>query len=194
MRLLLIAAAILSASPAWGSLLTLYPDNLAPVAANVLSGNGQTLGWGVQVANDGSGWLVIDSVSLAGDPAPVGTVSDFTDLLSVWVNNNSYAFAPNETYTLDWSPGTAGFAEFAFPSSPFGFSGPTVGVQVDYDVFDDNPFTGSPTTDIGGSQMLYVTLNESDPPASTAPEPASGIVVAATLVCVGLFRGRDPAR
>src|ERR1035438_9582571 len=116
MRFLLRALIILAVPAACaGPIFTLYTNNTGPVAGNLLAGNGRKLGWGVQVANDNSGWLVIDSVSLAGDPAPF-LVTSFRDLLSTWVSNNNYAFAPNQVYTLNWSAGTAGLAEFAFPS------------------------------------------------------------------------------
>jgi hypothetical protein len=102
------------------------------------------------------------------------------------VGNNNYAFAPNETYMLNWSAGTAGFAEFTFPASTFGFSGPTVTVQINYDVFDDNPFTGNPTTDAPGTTTLDVTLNEASPEPGTLSTLAAGAVLLA-----GLFSRRS---
>ena len=186
MRFLLRALIILAVPAACaGPIFTLYPNNTGPVAGNLLAGNGRTLGWGVQVANDNSGWLVIDSVSLAGDPAPF-LVTSFRDLLSTWVSNNNYAFAPNQVYTLNWSAGTAGLAEFAFPSSAFGFTGPTVSVQINYDLFDVNPFSGNPTLDVPASAQVSVALNEADPPSSGTPEPATGLLVAVAVAWGGL--------
>jgi hypothetical protein len=193
MKFLLIALILLSIPAAWGEpVFTLYPNNTGPVAGNLLAGNGQTLGWGVQVVNDGTGWLLIGSVALAGAPAPFSTGS-FSDLLSTWVGNNSYVFAPNETYKLDWAAGSAGLAEFLFPASGFGFSGPTVGVQITYEVFDANPFTDIFNTDVPGSTTVSVSLSESDPPSTGSPEPATGFLVAGVLAWVGWRKRCLPA-
>jgi hypothetical protein len=179
-----------AAAMAWAEpVFTVYPVNGPMVLNNALAGNGQTLGWGVTVENDGAGWLVFTSVQLAGDPSPVGSAANFTDLLSLWVLNNNYAVAPNETFHLNWAPGTAGLAEFQFPSSPFGFAGPVLPIAINYDVFDANPFTSPYTTDDAANPFyVNVALAVSEPPLGSVPEPGTAALVPGALAIGWLIR------
>lgn len=172
--------------------ITLYPGNTGPVGGNLLAGNGVTLGWGVTIQNDNSGYLVIDSVQI-GDPSPVGLTSDFTDLLSTWVGNNSYALTPGGSLHLDWILGAQGLGEFSFPSSSFGFSGPLVPMTISYDVFDANPFYDAYTSDVPGSLELDVNLAVTAPPLTAIPEPETCSLVALGLI-LGWLASRRPRR
>jgi hypothetical protein len=185
-----------SSVAAWaGPVITLSPFNGPAVADNGLAGNGQTLGWGLTVQNDDAGWLVFDSVQLAGDPFPVGSSAGFTDLLSLWVSDNAYAVAPNETFHLDWVLGTSGLAEFDFPSSPFGFAGPVVPIAINFDIFDANPFTDSYTSDVAADPVyVNVALAVSEPVSQSAPEPGTvALVLGASVVgwCIRGWRGQQ---
>ncbi len=169
-RLAAIAAAMGSA--AWaGPVLTLYPNNGAPVAGNVLSGNNQTVGWGMLLTWDGSyqsdttDWIVPTAVQLLTDPSPVGTAADFTDLLGPWFfNYGPSGIAPGGSLNLTWSQGTTGFAEFAFPASSFPLTSPTLTIEMDYDVYDNDPAGG-------GNWLASAALDTTAQFQVTAPSP-----------------------
>lgn len=173
----LLAAVYATAAP----ILTVLPGGS-------LSGNGETKGWGVRIQNDASGWLLVSSVQLAASPAPVGTLANFADLLSPWVSANSRAIAPNELFQLNWQLNTQGLGEFTFPSSPFGYAGPTVPIVVTFDTFDDDPFVSGNYL-ASGELRATVDLSVSDPGAGAPiPEPATVLLFATGVALIALRR------
>jgi hypothetical protein len=169
---------------------SLYPNNdLVPPSPPVFAGNGNTVGIGFSLQNDAAGYMVISSVFLNTDPSPTGTAAQWTDLLSTYVSNNSFALAPSTTFAQTWVANTSGLGEFAFNSSPVAFTGPLVTVTLQYDLFDADPFAGA-ANQIGFGLTLDtpVQFNESAPLTAPVPEPATLGICALSLMVLAAAR------
>lgn len=179
---LCLALAIGTATTASAATITVSLD-----PTNTLSGNNTIAGWGADITNNTSMWVLFNSVQNSGVLAPFAS-SDFTDLLSPWVFSNAYALAPNATLNLPFIAGVQGLAQFSFPTSLFGFTGPSVNLELDTELFDVNPFTSVPSVDLPQAPLFFpVQYNESAPIVAAAggvPEPATTGVVAASLIAL----------
>ena len=191
---LLSLAALATLLPASAGPLSLTLD---PVNGQVSGPAGTNIGWGFTLNGDATNWLVVTSVQISGDPFPVGTAANFTDLLSNWMGD---ALAPGATLTQSWAGGL-GLAQFAIPgtSSTNDVSG-IFNILVDYDLYAADPFTalGDPGyVDPGPlgprqfSNSAQITVSAPDT-GNVAPEPGTWLlfVTALPLIVVGRRRTR----
>ena len=174
------------------ALTTLLPSFAGTLDLNPLNGQvaGQadtTVGWGFTINGDLTDWLVVTAVQLGGDPFPVGTAANFTDLLSVWVGNNSYAIAPGASLTQGYAGGL-GLAEFAIPGSnnPGDTSG-VIMLKLEYDLYDADPFVDGAANYVGSHEASAAAQIDVIA-ASTAPEPGSWVLMAAALPLIAIGR------
>ncbi|MBY0507098.1 MAG: PEP-CTERM sorting domain-containing protein [Bryobacteraceae bacterium] len=182
MNLLRISALYLLSAAALPALtISLAPSN------GILSGTpGSTVSWGFSLTGDVADWLVITSVQ--SNP----TDTNFTDVLSVFVNNNSYALAPN--LLIPWThlstpnlAATAGaLANYSIPNGAAPGSIILGEILVTYDRYDANPFINGNFLSAGEFARLPYTINVTAPVA--IPEP--GTLWLTGLVSASVWRQR----
>ncbi len=192
--LLLSIAALATLLPAAAGPLSLTLD---PVNGQVSGPAGTNVGWGFTLNGDTTDWLVVTAVHLGGDPFPVGSFANFTDLLSTWVGSN-VPLAPGGTLTQSWAGGL-GLAQFAIPGVSSTNDVGAFNILVDYDLYDSNPFTDPNANYIDPgllgprqfSNTAQITVTAPDA-GSGAPEPGTWVLflTAAPLIVLGRRRTR----
>jgi len=186
MHLLRTALLFLSSAAASSALtITLSP------ADGLLSGiPGSTLSWGFSITGDTNNWFVVTSVQSS-------TVL-VLDVLSVFVNDNSYALPPGlaTPWTQSFTPNlaaTAGaLARYTIPPTARPGNAISGDFLVTYDLYEANPFVGGNFVSSGEFARLPFTVRVTAPGAAV-PEPASlWLSASAGLLLFHLRRGRKP--
>jgi hypothetical protein len=158
---------------------------LDPADGVVSGAPGVTVGWGFTITN-GNYWVAIDSVVIENETSPVsGPSGGFTSYMDLLGGSTDGVTAPDQTWTLSFTPGSPGTGVGQYvidPGTPPGAvdSGDFL---IYYDEFSDDPNTcGSCYLDTlqmfdanGNAPAFTIDVVGS---STTTPEPAAGLFVA----------------
>lgn len=151
---------------------------LIPNSGNINIEPGTTYGWGFELNNDTSNYMLVTSLVASGFDPLMGTFQDFI------VSVNPTILGPN---TILNQALQQGFGEFAM--LPGALIGSTTGAtfSVTYDLLVNDPF-GPLGSDPNDQYSLEFTFDGSvtatDPaPVSGVPEPSSVVLTGAGLLC-----------
>lgn len=149
------------------------------------------------ITADTTDFLVVNSVQGTVDRGP-GEIYPTVDVLSFFVGNFSYAFAPQNPSTQPWTesstPLLAGQSAGAIASILFPFTATTglaTGtIQLTYELFDLDPFFDANAVSRGtGFLQTTFTVNINDPVA--VPEPGFFTLIGFLLILLGVLRTRS---
>ena len=175
MKLLLALCLLLPTLPA--ASLTLIPNS-----GNINIEPGTTYGWGFELNNNTSNYMLVTSLVASGFDPLMGTFQDFI------VSVNPTILGPNTILNQAYNQALQqGFGEFAM--LPGALIGSTTGAtfSVTYDLLVNDPFgpLGSHPNDQYSLEFTFDgSVTATDPtPVSGVPEPSSVVLTGAGLLC-----------
>ena len=156
---------------------------LDPLDGALVGLPGQTVGWGLTIQNETSGWLVITSATYD----QTTSIGDFIDFVTPQFF--LYALPPNETWTRAFNPAASeGFGAYVIDGS-FALPGDTASGDLDllFEIHSINPNGPdyNPLNDtVNGSQAL-LSASVTYGTGAEVPEPASVAMTLAGLALCG---------
>jgi hypothetical protein len=153
---------------------------LNPPGGTLLILPGQTSGWGFTLDNQTADWISVTGSALTFESNPsLGVYTDFIGLQGGPLP--SFALAPFSS----WSEVFDGVSEGVGSYTAFLTAGPFAEdrgfVQVNFDIFSDDPFNGGAQTGSSSASAPFV-IDIGTPPSADVPEPSTMALSALTLM------------